>query len=146
MKKIFLVLSILVSAIAFSQTGTDSKMHLFVSSLMKKMTISEKIGQLNLLTPGGDVNTTSGRHMRMWLTRWASSRSSPAPSLVRFHNSTTSSPESRRAAAREGKRQAAAAALPPASVTASWVLCGMNVDWGDGVSRSCRFRISMAAR
>ncbi|MFZ1262022.1 MAG: beta-glucosidase BglX [Chitinophagaceae bacterium] len=57
MKKIFLVLSILVSAIAFSQTGTDSKMHVFVSSLMKKMTLSEKIGQLNLLTPGGDVNT-----------------------------------------------------------------------------------------
>lgn len=57
MKKTLLVLSVFVSYITFSQTVTDSKMHVFVSSLMKKMTISEKIGQLNLLTPGGDVNT-----------------------------------------------------------------------------------------
>lgn len=57
MKKTLLVLSVCISFTTFSQTVTDSKMQVFVSSLMKKMTISEKIGQLNLLTPGGDVNT-----------------------------------------------------------------------------------------
>ena len=33
----------------------DAKMNSFISSLMKKMTIDEKIGQLNLVTPGGAV-------------------------------------------------------------------------------------------
>ncbi|HVG42816.1 MAG TPA: beta-glucosidase BglX, partial [Chitinophagaceae bacterium] len=33
------------------------KMNSFVSSLMQKMTLEEKIGQLNLLTPGGGVAT-----------------------------------------------------------------------------------------
>src|SRR5439155_7086716 len=35
----------------------DAKMNSFVSSLMGKMTLDEKIGQLNLLTPGGGVAT-----------------------------------------------------------------------------------------
>ncbi len=42
----------------FSQvkTGaTDAKMAAFVSNLMSKMTLDEKIGQLNLVTPGGAV-------------------------------------------------------------------------------------------
>src|SRR3954470_4127714 len=33
----------------------DAKMNKFVSELMKKMTLDEKIGQLNLVTPGGAV-------------------------------------------------------------------------------------------
>jgi beta-glucosidase len=33
----------------------DAKMNQFVSSLMSKMTLDEKIGQLNLVTPGGAV-------------------------------------------------------------------------------------------
>jgi beta-glucosidase len=35
----------------------DAKMNDFVSKLMKQMTLAEKIGQLNLLTPGGGVAT-----------------------------------------------------------------------------------------
>jgi beta-glucosidase len=35
----------------------DAKMNAFVSNLMAKMTLDEKIGQLNLLTPGGGVAT-----------------------------------------------------------------------------------------
>src|SRR5947209_7306387 len=40
-----------------SKNGTDSKMNSFVANLMSKMTLDEKIGQLNLLTPGGGVAT-----------------------------------------------------------------------------------------
>jgi len=36
----------------------DAKMHDYVSRLMSRMTIDEKIGQLNLVTPGG-TNTGS---------------------------------------------------------------------------------------
>ncbi|HEY0058835.1 MAG TPA: beta-glucosidase BglX [Flavisolibacter sp.] len=42
---------------ASAQTAGDAKMNAFVSSLMKRMTLEEKIGQLNLLTPGGGVAT-----------------------------------------------------------------------------------------
>ncbi|MGO4294849.1 beta-glucosidase BglX [Chitinophaga sp. RAB17] len=37
--------------------ATTAKMNAFVSGLMSKMTLEEKIGQLNLLTPGGGVAT-----------------------------------------------------------------------------------------
>ncbi|WP_303924564.1 beta-glucosidase BglX [Draconibacterium sediminis] len=37
----------------------DSEMDVFVSDLMGKMTIEEKIGQLNLITPGGGIPTGS---------------------------------------------------------------------------------------
>src|SRR5688572_17705085 len=37
--------------------ATDPKMTSFVNNLMKQMTLDEKIGQLNLLTPGGGVAT-----------------------------------------------------------------------------------------
>ncbi|WP_372651566.1 beta-glucosidase BglX [Draconibacterium sp.] len=37
----------------------DSEMDVFVSDLMGKMTIQEKIGQLNLITPGGGIPTGS---------------------------------------------------------------------------------------
>jgi beta-glucosidase len=36
-------------------TKDDAKMNAFVSNLMNKMTLDEKIGQLNLVTPGGAV-------------------------------------------------------------------------------------------
>ena len=42
-----------------AQSSKDAKMNQFVSNLMQKMTIDEKIGQLNLLTPGGGVATGS---------------------------------------------------------------------------------------
>lgn len=37
--------------------ATTAKMNAFISGLMSKMTLEEKIGQLNLLTPGGGVAT-----------------------------------------------------------------------------------------
>jgi beta-glucosidase len=41
---------------AYAQTGADVRMNTFISSLMSKMTLDEKIGQLNL--PGaGDITT-----------------------------------------------------------------------------------------
>jgi len=40
-----------------SQNTSDAKMNSFVNDLMKKMTLEEKIGQLNLLTPGGGIAT-----------------------------------------------------------------------------------------
>lgn len=53
---------IAVGIISFSnlhaqKTKPTSSMDLFVTNLMKKMTLDEKIGQLNLLTPGGGVAT-----------------------------------------------------------------------------------------
>jgi beta-glucosidase len=44
---------------AMAQTVSDAKMNGFVNSLMGKMTLEEKIGQLNLLTPGWGVPTGS---------------------------------------------------------------------------------------
>jgi beta-glucosidase len=55
MKRILLINFLLVSFIAFGQTP-DAKMKTYVDALMKKMTLDEKIGQLNL--PGsGDIVT-----------------------------------------------------------------------------------------
>src|SRR4029079_11325735 len=48
---------LLFTAHVSGQSSKDAKMNRFVSSLMQKMTIDEKIGQLNLLTPGGGVAT-----------------------------------------------------------------------------------------
>lgn len=36
---------------------TTTKMNTFITSLMRRMTLDEKIGQLNLLTPGGGIPT-----------------------------------------------------------------------------------------
>ncbi|GAA4332452.1 beta-glucosidase BglX [Flaviaesturariibacter amylovorans] len=48
-------------AVGYAQAGktasADAPMNTFVSALMKKMTLEEKIGQLNLLTPGGGILT-----------------------------------------------------------------------------------------
>ncbi len=53
MKKIlFPALLIIVSVYSRAQ---DAKMDAFINSLMSKMTVDEKIGQLNLVTPGGAV-------------------------------------------------------------------------------------------
>lgn len=50
-----------MATIAFSlgakAQNTDAKMNAFVAKLMSQMTLDEKIGQLNLVTPGGGVAT-----------------------------------------------------------------------------------------
>lgn len=46
---------LLIGMNAMSQT--DAKMNAFIDALMKKMSLDEKIGQLNLLTPGGGIAT-----------------------------------------------------------------------------------------
>ena len=48
---------LLFTAHVSGQSSKDAKMNQVVSRLMQKMTIDEKIGQLNLLTPGGGVAT-----------------------------------------------------------------------------------------
>ncbi len=55
MKKVLLAVAILISIRVIAQKTQDLKMNTFISTLMKKMTIDEKIGQLNLVTPGGAV-------------------------------------------------------------------------------------------
>ncbi len=56
-KKITLVISVFTATAAVAQTPAAIKMNSFVNTLMRKMTVAEKIGQLNLLTPGGGVAT-----------------------------------------------------------------------------------------
>jgi beta-glucosidase len=58
-----LFLAVLISATAFAQnkktvSAADLKMNSFIGNLMSKMTLDEKIGQLNLLT-GGEATTGS---------------------------------------------------------------------------------------
>src|SRR3954471_896497 len=58
MKKLILYtfVSALIVNTTYSQTGTyERAMNTFIDALMKKMTIEEKIGQLNLLSVGFDV-------------------------------------------------------------------------------------------
>jgi len=56
MKRIWVIILFLFSLSAQSQTAADAKMKAFIDALMKKMTLEEKIGQLNL--PGsGDIVT-----------------------------------------------------------------------------------------
>ena len=57
MKRLLLGLIIITSLQSTAQQSGDAKMKLYVDALMKKMTLDEKIGQLNLLTPGGGVAT-----------------------------------------------------------------------------------------
>ncbi len=54
MKRSFTLFSALLIFV-FVVNGQDQKMNSFVSSLMKKMSVDEKIGQLNLTTSGGFV-------------------------------------------------------------------------------------------
>ena len=53
MKKVLTICFALI--ISFSIRAQDAKMDAFISNLMSKMTTDEKIGQLNLVTPGGAV-------------------------------------------------------------------------------------------
>jgi len=57
MKKFILISVMLLSLSAIGQTPKEVKMNAFVSNLMKKMTLDEKIGQLNLLIPGWGIPT-----------------------------------------------------------------------------------------
>jgi len=51
-----LIVSLVISVVSFAQVSTDAKMNSFIDGLMKKMTMEEKLGQLNL--PGsGDIVT-----------------------------------------------------------------------------------------
>ena len=52
MKKMLALLSIFI---VFQSHAQDAKMNAYISNLMSKMTLEEKIGQLNLVTPGGAV-------------------------------------------------------------------------------------------
>src|SRR5678815_2402123 len=51
----FFTLFISIALFAQINTKQDPKMNAFINDLMKKMTLDEKIGQLNLVTPGGAV-------------------------------------------------------------------------------------------
>jgi len=58
MKRIYILgigLLIICSFTVKAQNTSSTKMDNFVNTLMKKMTLEEKIGQLNLVTPGGAV-------------------------------------------------------------------------------------------
>jgi beta-glucosidase len=51
----FIICSFTANAQNNSSKRSDTKMNSFIDALMKKMTLDEKIGQLNLVTPGGAV-------------------------------------------------------------------------------------------
>lgn len=53
MKRVLLPALLLMASIAAH--AQDAKMNTFINNLMAKMTVDEKIGQLNLVTPGGAV-------------------------------------------------------------------------------------------
>jgi beta-glucosidase len=57
MRKPCLFLLLLLSVAIVQAQSQEAKMKVFVDGLMKKMTLDEKIGQLNLLTPGGGIAT-----------------------------------------------------------------------------------------
>lgn len=56
MKKTLLVAAVFFSGQLIAQ---DAKMNAFITGLMSKMTLEEKIGQLNLITPGSGIPTGS---------------------------------------------------------------------------------------
>lgn len=59
MKKLTLIVALLsVTVPLLAQKPADAKMNAFISGLLQKMTVDEKIGQLNLLT-GGEATTGS---------------------------------------------------------------------------------------
>lgn len=53
----YLILITLLFCSCFSSFGQTDDMKIFIDELIGKMTIQEKIGQLNLLTPGGGIPT-----------------------------------------------------------------------------------------
>lgn len=58
-RNFLLVIMVAVNTQVMAQASSDAKMQAFISSLMNKMTLEEKIGQLNLVTPGWGVPTGS---------------------------------------------------------------------------------------
>src|SRR5215213_8750498 len=54
--RILITVAVFISLTIHAQKD-DVKMNAFVKGIMSKMTLDEKIGQLNLLTPGGGVAT-----------------------------------------------------------------------------------------
>lgn len=54
-RRTVIVIAALVSQVAFAQNSQNAKMNTFVTNLMSKMTLDEKIGQLNLPSVGFDV-------------------------------------------------------------------------------------------
>ena len=58
MKKIALLFFLCIST-SILVRAQDAKMDAFIKALMAKMTLEEKIGQLNLVTPGGGIVTGS---------------------------------------------------------------------------------------
>lgn len=58
MKKYLLLILIVTGTVSFAQYS-DPKMNNFIAGLMAKMTLEEKIGQLNLVTPGWGIPTGS---------------------------------------------------------------------------------------
>ncbi len=54
MKKVYVIIVAILFA-QFQAFSQNPKMNSFINNLMSKMTIDEKIGQLNLVTPGGAV-------------------------------------------------------------------------------------------
>jgi beta-glucosidase len=59
MKKLMFLAVALVIFISCGQQEQKSEMDTFIGDLMSEMTIEEKIGQLNLITPGGGIPTGS---------------------------------------------------------------------------------------
>jgi beta-glucosidase len=57
LRRILIVVLVIFSIAVNAQQPTDVKMNAFINNLMSKMTLDEKIGQLNLLTPGGGIAT-----------------------------------------------------------------------------------------
>ncbi len=55
MKKLNTSLFVFFIICSFTANAQSNKMNDFINNLMKKMTLEEKIGQLNLVTPGGAV-------------------------------------------------------------------------------------------
>lgn len=55
MKKLNKSLFVFFIICSFTANAQSNKMNDFINNLMKKMTLEEKIGQLNLVTPGGAV-------------------------------------------------------------------------------------------
>lgn len=56
---LFIVMVMLAACQQKSSTSGNSEMDSFVTDLLAKMTLQEKIGQLNLVTPGGGIPTGS---------------------------------------------------------------------------------------
>ena len=57
MKKFVFLITVVVLAYSCNQRTADSEIDRFINELMSQMSIQEKIGQLNLITPGADIPT-----------------------------------------------------------------------------------------